>query len=1793
MFNVVMEIVYCNYRSRSASLCAVFTGKMSSPDCNSASGPRQTCTLLTQTISEDRGRDEPRGSTESCTTDTEEWKSKETQVYKDYVRRHSVGGQFLLGTDTTSLYTFSKSQTLFVKNFLANIAKIVNSPLVITGLCCLYESGSCRFLTMDYHGGVRIHNQEFIRNGYLTITARMRCMMNESNASYLERVLRAQNVVMSNPRRIQRVGSPVNKRTESRDVRLPTMLCSSSKDQLTIPGGTTPIKNSYEPPPPFNREYRATTSDVKRIGLISDESQEWRTQTSRSKRATVEDTLQTDKAPSPSVSFLSSVLKKSTSLTDVSNVVARSIKRRQKQRSDLVLDEHNSPTDVGSIDGYLHHYKMSKKSIPAAVIIQRWWKMAKDRKKFNAYMNLRNSIRQSMVFVYFATWASHSIAISHHQRTIVRKCLRAWKNVSKGRDGSYQQKLFTLPMKHEKLTLQLTSLHAFREVSRDRAAPSDKLVNAFRHMQLEKVYKKMFYVWYHYSRERRKRSEVLKSLVSKLARTLMTGRMQTMLIMWYRMTHVKKILKTSTNYPTFPKGLTIWDKWYSAYKKKVALRDHANQRWEEKKVAQSLKAWRVYIQIVHAKKAKEQKADRYLIALQCGRFLQSNITKLWKQYVKNQLEDKAEALRIFTAWKRWSQLRASMRTNFALIHMRRTRLKQKTVFRVWRKYHQYRMLITSAGLANLRMHISLAYQVGFAIAGPKTQFVFMSCWHQWTQRAKKRILMKRFLLVQKQLYHRRLLGVCFTALRYHKEDLILDIRSVTPTVDELLESYNRIQSGALRPDDQTDAGTKAHHIPLRRKSAEGKPRAMMRNKSLDGGNEITVDSAYANHFSGEITRYAQTPSKAEMPVYQQRCYVLRNTREEWMSGTDPFMWVVTAGHLWDTKMKKMIEMKQTLRGVDMTIRRLNKAKTFVTTFGINSVSVLRNFYRDLRADMEDAKDVFQWKSNRDTYLLVVDVAIEAAKALNRIRPSFTIELERENVEREGFPPFEDEGKYAAIGPPKLRTRNSVLDDLPYINLKPVDFLSEVIDDSVPSYEGGEKVALSYQYDPSFSGDGTLFDLIKNLIFANKQLSHPESKTPEAVEERQGELERLIAIEDQRNAEERERQRKEEEESKSKREKSIQFREEEALVYKQARNPFFSGGYLQSTETSANKRSFSSILVEEVTASAAVEAVVKKKKENATAMREELKTMMAEKLAQEAVVEETLKTKVEQERNQRDEEKKKREADKEHDRMNIVMANRRARSNSRVGHKEKDTHGEQKRPETRDRHNTGKSEKSRPVIMKRPSIVHDVDHKQPQSSNHIQQSTSAHLQQSTTHSTHKSTSIQPHPSNISQAQHSNQPHPSEPREQPKEQKHTQHEKTQITEDKTKKRDVQKEKEQKIKRQRSQEELAARARSILDEITDKQHRTTLEGPQKVKLGATLFPKKKEEEESQATMVIGKSALPSWTEPEMTHRHKDLPPPQVREEDASESTPPTLPELLQVTPVEIATSVPIPSEPRKEEKRVRIDEPERWEMRAEDESVEEDTMEGEERTEAEKNLPTKSLQETSGRRGRSRVPGAMGNPLEDRVFTQNRNATLSSWQLGAQNASVQFEAKEWKNTFPSISDPVKKEDVTDKEKMREKEGREKEKHREIQWDMAANIEYIYERGMKGEKKKLGISRATSSAGSREHMRSSTPSGQYSMYPPLPDRPRTGTNQSILEALDFNLSTVNLSNIPQPIPSWYLAAPMTYHGSETMSPTVPEWGMDCPLHLAHLSLEFTSTQMGCMRDKVPRKSCRMIAYF
>jgi hypothetical protein len=68
-----------------------------------------------------------------------------------------------------------------------------------------------------------------------------------------------------------------------------------------------------------------------------------------------------------------------------------------------------------------------QKSVPAAIIIQRWWHMAKDRRRFNQYMRLRGNIRTNLVRKYFATWGSHCIAVSHFQRTIIKKCFKAWK----------------------------------------------------------------------------------------------------------------------------------------------------------------------------------------------------------------------------------------------------------------------------------------------------------------------------------------------------------------------------------------------------------------------------------------------------------------------------------------------------------------------------------------------------------------------------------------------------------------------------------------------------------------------------------------------------------------------------------------------------------------------------------------------------------------------------------------------------------------------------------------------------------------------------------------------------------------------------------------------------------------------------------------------------------------------------------------------------------------------------------------------------------------------------------------------------------------------------------------------------------------------------------------------------------------------------------------------------------------------------------------------------------------------
>lgn len=56
---------------------------------------------------------------------------------------------------------------------------------------------------------------------------------------------------------------------------------------------------------------------------------------------------------------------------------------------------------------------------------------------------------------------------------------------------------------------------------------------------------------------------------------------------------------------------------------------------------------------------------------------------------------------------------------------------------------------------------------------------------------------------------------------------------------------------------------------------------------------------------------------------------------------DTFMWTTAAGFLWDSKMKKMIEMRQKLRGVDNMNRKLNDSKALICSFVRNS-----NFYQN-------------------------------------------------------------------------------------------------------------------------------------------------------------------------------------------------------------------------------------------------------------------------------------------------------------------------------------------------------------------------------------------------------------------------------------------------------------------------------------------------------------------------------------------------------------------------------------------------------------------------------------------------------------------------------------------------------------------------------------------------------------------------------------------------------------------------------------------------------------------------------
>jgi hypothetical protein len=86
---------------------------------------------------------------------------------------------------------------------------------------------------------------------------------------------------------------------------------------------------------------------------------------------------------------------------------------------------------------------------------------------------------------------------------------------------------------------------------------------------------------------------------------------------------------------------------------------------------------------------------------------------------------------VFKAWKDWARLRARMKSNLALVSLRRNTFKEQGVLAIWRRYYHYRLIITTAGIINIRNNSPKALMACYAFMNDTTQFVFVSCFRDW------------------------------------------------------------------------------------------------------------------------------------------------------------------------------------------------------------------------------------------------------------------------------------------------------------------------------------------------------------------------------------------------------------------------------------------------------------------------------------------------------------------------------------------------------------------------------------------------------------------------------------------------------------------------------------------------------------------------------------------------------------------------------------------------------------------------------------------------------------------------------------------------------------------------------------------------------------------------------------------------------------------------------------------------------------------------------------------------------
>eukprot|EP01116_Phalansterium_solitarium_P023706 TRINITY_DN8447_c0_g1_i1.p1 TRINITY_DN8447_c0_g1~~TRINITY_DN8447_c0_g1_i1.p1 ORF type:complete len:1128 (-),score=350.46 TRINITY_DN8447_c0_g1_i1:117-3500(-) len=444
-------------------------------------------------------------------------------------------------------------------------------------------------------------------------------------------------------------------------------------------------------------------------------------------------------------------------------------------RSDVAST--SSGLDVGR---FLDAYRRDKRSNPAAVVIQRIWRTHVARRTFVQFRTMVKRARMRSAANYFHMWKNFVKCEVFHRGYLLRVAMRSWKGIRT------RKARVVIPHDGLKLYAPIAAklIKAYEEQQNQLALGLPLIVpTSVAHIRLSfselldwltmsRNYAKSFYRLMQLALEKRKRLERLATTMGAARENIMKIGLRDKLRMWHRWAAMRKSRRRGQPFPYFVPWLDRSEEmqerylvWYARQRAERELKETVARLGSERRLHRAVAIWQKYTGLRRNKSHLNAKLET------ARKAKLQRLFALWHQQQQQMVAVRLCFRRCFFEWRAFVRERIRIKSHVALMAVRRDEQLRANAFLSWKQQARVFHIVSAAHVLRLRTNASLALKYGFIIESlvrpPEysSRIIFLSAWRNWSARAKRRVLFKRFLLAVAQAKRQQMLRACFEALR--------------------------------------------------------------------------------------------------------------------------------------------------------------------------------------------------------------------------------------------------------------------------------------------------------------------------------------------------------------------------------------------------------------------------------------------------------------------------------------------------------------------------------------------------------------------------------------------------------------------------------------------------------------------------------------------------------------------------------------------------------------------------------------------------------------------------------------------------------------------------------------------------------------------------------------------------------------------------------------------------------------------------------------------------------------------